>query len=134
VASPRHPGRGFQPRRSRGIRGHHPGRQAHKHRNEREAIERAPLCRRSRAAAFARQPVAREARHDAPTDERDEQKQRCDAQAVSHAGGVRDVERVQVDQHVAGKEQRQRDEHREVAPVASGDQLACNQRNEEGEE
>lgn len=93
---------------------------------ERHAVERAFRGRHARRVALG-EPVAREARHDTPADERDQHEERGDSEPASRID-------AQVKEHIAGDEQAERDEHRQIAPVAAGDELARHHRHQDDAE
>ena len=100
--------------------------------HESRPVER-PFRRRRRLAGLRpRQPIARETRNDAAADERDERQERCNADAVAELGRLRETHGVQMHEKIADEEQRQGGEHRQVAPVAAGQDLARHDGEEEG--
>ncbi len=79
------------------------------------------------------QPVAGEAGHDAPADQKDEEDQQGDAGAVAVPGGAAPG-RLGMVGDIGEPEQADRHQHLEVAPVVSGDDFARDHRGDGEEE
>ena len=78
------------------------------------------------------QPVARETGNDAPANDRDQHDGRADGEAPAEPRGHGEAERFEVHQQVGDDEERERRCHRQVAPVASGDDFAGGDGEERG--
>ena len=107
-----------------GIGHEQPCRERNCRRAQHAGVEPVGRHRRRDIGPLPGQPVAGEAGNDAAADQADQQQQDGDAEPVAELRGVGKPQRRGVDQGVRQQQTGQRPHHRQVAPIASGEDLA----------